>query len=81
MELLKLHELSRQWLNVGFICDSGCKSTVLAIKSLGLRHQGYCHRPIPDRTARVCENRLLNLKDCEHEKRIAALAILYGSGD
>ena len=27
---------------------------------------------------RVCENWLLNFKDCEHEKRKAALAILYG---
>jgi len=35
MELLKLHELSRQWFYVGFICDGGCESTVLAIKSLG----------------------------------------------
>ena len=81
MELLKLHELSRPWFYVGFICDSGCKSTVLAIKSLGLRNQGHSHWPIPERTVRVCENRLLNLKDCEHEKKIAALAILYGSGD
>jgi len=81
MKLLKLHELSRQWFYVGFICDNDCKSTALAIKSLGLRHQGHSHWSIPERTVRGCENRLLNLKDCEHEKRIAALAVLYGSGD
>ena len=75
-ESLKLVELSWQWFYVGFICDGGCKGTVLNIKSLGLRHQGYCHWSIPESTVRVCENRLLNLKDSENETRIAALAIL-----
>jgi len=29
----------------------------------------------------LCENWLLNVKDCELEKRKAAFAILYDSGD
>jgi len=37
---------------------------VLTKKSLGLRHQGHCHLA-KSTNVRVCENWLLNLKDCE----------------
>jgi len=62
---------------VGFVCDRDCKGTnqeLIRVASSRKLSLGQIYNGL-------CENWLLNLKDCEHEKRRAALAILYGSGD
>ena len=79
--LLKLDELSRQWFYVGFICDCGCKGTdhkTIRVASSRILSFGEFWKGL-----RIAEKWwLLNLKDCELEKRIGALAILYyGSSD
>jgi len=57
---------------VGFVCDRDCKGTnqkLIRVASSRKLSLGQIYNGL-------CENWLLNLKDCEHEKRRAALAIL-----
>jgi len=69
--LLKLDELSRQQFLCAFVCDRDCKGTNQKMSCVIKETVTW---PNLQQTVLVCENWLLNLKDCEHEKRRASLA-------